>query len=135
VTDLLEVRNICVSIHRSVDEVYRFAGDGQNLPRWAAGLGNSVRLERGAWVANGPLGEVSVRFAVPNTFGVLDHDVTLASGETIHNPMRVVPNGRGSTVIFTLLRLPAVSARQFQEDSHQVERDLHRLKRLLERPR
>jgi hypothetical protein len=32
----------------------------------------------------------------------LDHDVTLPSGETLSNPMRVVPNGTGSEVVFTL---------------------------------
>ena len=35
--------------------------------------------------------------------GVPDHDV-LESGVTVHNPIRVVPNGSGSTVIFTLMR-------------------------------
>ena len=63
---------------------------------------------------------------------VLDHDVVLESGETVHNPMRAVPNGDGSTVIFTLLRLPGVSAEKLEEDARWVERDLVRLKELLE---
>jgi hypothetical protein len=129
---LLEVRHVSVSIRRPLDVVYRFASDGANLPRWASGLGDSVRFERGAWIAEGPLGRATVRFAVPNEFGVLDHDVTLASGESIHNPMRVLPNGGGSTVVFTLMRLPGVSDDKFRADAEWIERDLLRLRQILE---
>lgn len=131
---LLEVRNISVSIHRSPQAVYAFASNGANLPRWASGLGASVREVDGDWIAEGPLGRVTVRFAAPNDFGVLDHDVVLSSGATIHNPMRVVPNGSGSTVIFTLLRSPGVSEAKLAQDAAWVEKDLTTLKGLLEQP-
>ncbi len=130
---LLEVRNISVSIIASPQDVYAFASNGENLPRWASGLGHSVRSVSGEWVADGPLGQIRLRFAAPNDLGVLDHDVVLLSGATIHNPMRVVPNGPGSTVIFTLLRLPGVSEAKFTQDAKWVEKDLTTLKELLER--
>lgn len=130
---LFEVRNVAVSIHRSPGEVYAFVSNGENVPRWAAGLGTAIRRLGNEWVAEGQLGKVRVRFAPPNDLGVADHDVALESGLTVHNPMRVVPNGNGSTVIFTLMRLPGVSERQFEEDARAVERDLQTLKALLER--
>jgi len=133
--DMLEVRNVSVSIQRSPSEVYAFAGNGANLPRWASGLGKEVRHVSGEWLADGPLGLVRIRFAPPNDFGVLDHDVVLPSGATVHNPMRVVPNGAGSTVIFTLLRLPGVPAQKFDQDAQWVEKDLTTLKGLLEESR
>lgn len=129
---LFEVQNISVSVHRPADLSYEFAFDGNNLPRWASGLGHSVRFESGAWIADGPLGRVAVRFAARNQLGVLDHDVTLPSGQVVHNPMRVVPNGNGCTVTFTLMRLPGVSEQKFHEDAQWVERDLVRLKQVLE---
>jgi hypothetical protein len=129
---LLEVRNISVSIGASPQDVYAFAFNGENLPRWASGLGHSARSVNGEWVADGPLGQIRVRFAAPNDLGVLDHDVVLPSGITVHNPMRVVPNGPGSTVIFTLLHLPDVSDAKFSEDAKWVEKDLTTLKELLE---
>jgi hypothetical protein len=46
--------------------------------------------------------------------------------------MRVIPNGAGSSVIFTLLRRPGVSEQQFDEDARTVEKDLTTLKGLLE---
>jgi hypothetical protein len=129
---LFEVRNISVSILRSPKEVYAFTSNGENLSRWASGLGRSVRQADGEWIADGPLGHIVVRFAPPNDLGVLDHDAVLPSGATVHNPMRVVPNGSGSTVIFTLLRLPGVSEAKFAEDAKWVEKDLTTLKGLLD---
>ena len=76
---------------------------------------------------------MTVRFAAPNAFGILDHDVVLESGATFHNPMRVLPNGDGSEVVFTLFRLPGMSDAQFAADAGAVERDLRELEALLER--
>lgn len=125
-------RHVSVSIRRSPSEVYAFAANPENLPRWAKGLSGSIRNVAGEWIAESPMGKVKVRFAERNTFGVLDHDVTLPSGETVHNPMRVAANGEGSEVIFTLFRRPGVSDEAFAEDTEAVERDLAALKRLLE---
>jgi hypothetical protein len=129
---MVEVRNISVSILRAPTDVYAYTSNGENLPRWATGLGKAVRRIGDEWIADGPLGLVRVRFVAPNEFGILDHDVVLASGATVHNPMRVVPNGTGSTVVFTLLRLPGVSEQKFAEDAKWVEKDLTMLKALLE---
>jgi len=130
---IFEVRNISVSILRSPKDVYAFASNGENLPRWATGIGQTIRNVNGEWIADGPVGHVRVRFAPRNDLGVLDHDVGLESGATVHNPMRVVPNGTGSTVIFTLLRLPGVSEQKFADDATWVEKDLTTLKGLLEK--
>jgi hypothetical protein len=134
VDGLLEVRNLSVSIHRAPSDVYAFISNGENVPRWAAGLGTKVRRADGEWLVEGGLGSVRVRFAPPNDLGVADHDVVLENGVTVHNPIRVVPNGPGSTVIFTLLRQSGVSARQFDRDAATVQKDLETLKALLERP-
>jgi hypothetical protein len=131
---LLEVKNIAVSIHRSPRDVYTFISNGENVPRWAKGLGQAIRREGEEWVIEGALGKVRVRFAPPNDLGVADHDVVLETGATVHNPIRVLPNGTGSTVIFTLMRLPHVSDQEFDRDAEAVRRDLTTLKALLERP-
>jgi hypothetical protein len=78
------------------------------------------------------MGTIRVRFADPNPFGVLDHRVTLPGGESTLNPMRVVANGDGSELTFTLFRPPGVTDQAFAADAAQVEADLRRLKTLLE---
>ena len=130
----MQVEHISVSIARPPRDVYEFASDPANMPRWAAGLSRSTMKKDGdAWVADAPFGQVRVRFAARNAFGVIDHDVTLDSGVTVHNPMRVLPNADGSEFVFTLFRRPGMSDEQFASDRAAVEKDLQTLKNLLER--
>jgi hypothetical protein len=133
VHSLLEVRHVSVSINRSPRDVYQFVSKVENLPLWATGLGRTVQNVGGEWIAESPMGRIKLRFAERNELGVLDHDVILESGVSVHNPLRVVPNGSGSEVTFTLFRLPGVSEDKFAEDAQWVQKDLNALKRLLER--
>jgi hypothetical protein len=131
---LWPARHISVSIDRGPAEVYDFAANPENLPRWAKGLAGSLqRADDGTWIATSPMGKVKIRMAEPNTLGILDHDVTLESGNTVHNPMRVIPNGRGSEVVFVIFQRPGVTDSQFEDDGKAVARDLATLKSLLER--
>jgi hypothetical protein len=129
---LAETRHVSVSIDRPPRDVYQFAFDPQNLPRWASGLAGSIARVNGEWVADSPMGRVTIRFAEENALGVLDHDVTLESGVSVHNPMRVLPNGKGSEVLFSVFRRPELTAAQFAEDAETVAKDLQTLKRILE---
>lgn len=76
---------------------------------------------------------MKIRFVERNDFGVLDHYVTVAPGLEVYVPMRVLPNGSGSEVLFTVFRLPEMSDERFAEDAALVERDLKTLKTVLER--
>jgi hypothetical protein len=129
-----DVQHVSIYIARRPAEVYEFAADPRNLPRWARGLARSeIQRDGDEWIADAPFGKVRVRFAERNSFGVMHHDVKLESGVTIHNPMRVVPHGEGSEFVFTLIRQPGISDAQFAEDKVAVEKDLKTLKNLLER--
>ena len=127
-------KQISISINRSVADVYSFAGNPENLPQWAEGLSQSTISKIGRdWFADSPMGKVKIKFTEQNPFGVLDHDVTLPSGETNHNPFRVVKNNSGSEVTFTLFRLPRMSDTEFDQDARQIEKDLKKLKSILEK--
>jgi Polyketide cyclase / dehydrase and lipid transport len=129
-----EVQHLSIYIARRPTDVYEFASDPRNLPRWASGLARSeVRMDGDVWLMDSPLCSVRVKFAERNAFGVMDHDVTLESSVTIHNPMRVVPHGDGSEFMFTLIRQPGTTDEQFAADKTAVESDLRALKDLLER--
>lgn len=127
-----ESRHIGVRIDRAADEVYAYASDPLHLPAWAHGLGRSVERIDGQWVAESPMGRVTVAFVPRNDLGVLDHDVTLPSGETVHNPVRVIADGPGSEIVFTLRRQPGMSDADFGRDTAMVTADLARLRDLLE---
>jgi hypothetical protein len=132
-TQTFEAHHVSVTIARSPDEVYRFTRIIERWPEWAHGIGTSVRPDGDAWIAKGPLGEVTVRFADDNPFRVLDHDVTLPNGQQFHNAFRVIPNGAGSEVVFSVFRQPGATDQAFREDWQAVDNDLRTLKQLLER--
>jgi hypothetical protein len=126
-------RIIAVSIDRDWREIYDFASIPQNFPRWAAGLGTRFEPSGEDWTADGPDGHpIRIRFSPPNPFGVLDHVVFAEGGAETHNAMRVVANGTGAEVTFTLLRMPGMTAEIFEADAAAVARDLNALKALLE---
>lgn len=125
-------RHLSVLIARPASEVYDYVADPRHIPEWAHGLGGSVELVDGRWTADSPMGAVSFQFAATNPFGVLDHDVTLPTGEVNTNPMRVIPDGEGSEVVFTLRQLDGVSDDDYERDAAAVAADLQTLKELLE---
>src|SRR5713226_7637226 len=93
-----EVQHISVYIARRAAEVYEFASDPRNLPRWAAGLARSeVSRDGDEWVADAPFGKVRVNFVQRNSFGVMDHDVKLESGVTIQTPCGSCPTERAAS--------------------------------------
>ena len=128
----LESRTLAAPIDRPLREVYDFVSRPENLSKWAAGLGTSIDLVQGEWIAATPHGSLHVRFTERNDFGVLDHYVTPEAGDEVYIPMRVIANGRGSEIHFTLFHHAGMSDEQFVTDAALVERDLATLKRLLE---
>lgn len=131
----IATRTLSVTIKRSVQEVYDFAATPGNLPMWASGLGKSFKQVAGEWIAETAEGAVKVRFSERNAYGVLDHWVSPAPDVEIYIPMRVVPNGSGCELLFTLFHLPGMSDAQFAADAEWVMRDLTALKNLLEEQR
>jgi hypothetical protein len=129
---LFPTRTISVGIDCHPRDVYDFASTPENLPKWAHGLATSGAREGDLWVAETAQGRVVIRFTEPNDLGVLDHYVSVNQAAEIYNPMRVVANGAGSEVSFTLFRRPEMSDANFAADAGQVEQDLQTLKALLE---
>jgi hypothetical protein len=127
-----EMRHLSVFIARSPGEVYAYASDPHNLPQWAAGLGHGIRRAGDHWEVDTPQGKVGMRFAPQNDYGVLDHTVTLPGGAEVYMPVRVLANGRGSEVVFTLYRQPEMDDAAFAGDAGKVEKDLAKLKAVLE---
>lgn len=132
-TKPLRARTLSVTIQAKPGAVYAFVFDPRNLPKWAKAFCLSVRKTGGRWIVTSPQGPVAIRFVKKNAFGVLDHVVSPAPGVSINVPMRVVANGPGSEVVFTLYRMPGMSAGEFARDIGWVRRDLDRLRAILER--
>lgn len=113
----MESRHISVHIERPLSEVYDYVSDTARMGEWAAGVDGTSK----------------VTFAPRNPYGVLDHDVELASGETIHVPMRVTADGTGCEVVLTIRPQPGMSEEDMDRDAEAVRADLTALKKVMER--
>ena len=125
-------RTLSLSIEAPFQKAYDYISDAANLPKWAPGFFLSMRLVDGKWLAETTIGPVGFRFAERNPFGVLDHYVAVESGPETANSMRLLRNGTGCELLFTLFREPEVTDARFSEDAETVLKDLRTLKAILE---
>ena len=123
---------ISVTIKRDPKIVYEFVLNLKNIPRWARSTFQSIRQLNGKWVAETAQGSVTIDITERNNFGILDHYVKFSSGAVIFVPMRVIKNGDGSEVIFTLFQTAEIPDDKFAEDAKSVKKDLNILKNLVE---
>ncbi|MBB3590416.1 hypothetical protein FHX08_000760 [Rhizobium sp. BK529] len=129
----MPARIVHISIDRDWRDVYDFAGRPENMPLWASGLATGLKPDGEDWIAEGPLGTIRVSFVPANEFGIIDHTVMIESGLRVYNALRIVPNGDGCEVMFTLLRLPGMTDDQFAADAAHVQKDLATLKSMMEK--
>ncbi|RZJ68780.1 MAG: SRPBCC family protein [Flavobacterium sp.] len=125
-------KNISVSINRPKDSVYEFASDPENFPKWLAFV-KSVRKKTDlVWEAETDLGKIEFELVPKNEFGVIDQVVTLPDGTKVDSHLRVIENGSGTEVVFTLFRTPGKTEKEFDDDARAVQTDLETLKIKLE---
>lgn len=129
----IESRTLSVRIDQPFARVYEFLVDPANWNRWAFGLGKSLRQSDSGWIADSDGGTLKVRFTARNPYGVLDHTVIRPSGAQVRVPMRLITNGRGCELLFTLFREPDITDERYNGDANFVQSDLSRLKQLLEK--
>jgi hypothetical protein len=127
------VKIISVSINSPAEAVYQFASHPENFPKWVAFV-ESITQQGESWLAKTNIGDIKIKFTPQNDFGIIDHVVTMASGETVNNHMRVIRNNHGSEFTFTLFKMPGRTEEEFNDDAKAVTADLHKLKEIMERP-
>lgn len=128
-----ESRTLSVRIDQPFARVYEFLVDPANWNQWAFGLGKSLRRSGSGWIADSDSGTLKVRFTARNQYGVLDHTVVRAAGAQVYVPMRLITNGSGCELLFTLFREPGITDERYNSDANFVQGDLDRLKKLLEK--
>jgi hypothetical protein len=126
------VKNISVSINKPAYTVYQFVSNPENLPAWVEFIKSVTRENRNTWIAETELGSIKIEFVPENEYGIIDHMVTLPDNSIVNNPMRVIENGTGSELVFTLLWMPGKTEEEFNQDANSVESDLNKLKLILE---
>jgi hypothetical protein len=126
------VEVVHVSILAPPRDVIAFLVDVHNWTTWAPWIRSVSRSSAGDWTLDTDAGPMKVHFVEQNAFGVLDHEVTLASGVRALNSMRVLANGSGSELVMVLFQAPEASTEQFERDVQAVRDDLARIKTVAE---
>lgn len=129
---MTEARTVSISIARTPDDVYAYLSEPARIPEWSEFI-TKIRRDGDHWIATTATGEQSQMIFEPkNRLRVLDHDVVVSPKLTVHVPIRVLPNGAGSEVSFTIFRLAGMDDAAFAKDIAMVETDLRGMKRVLE---
>lgn len=111
-----QVRHLSITIDVPLPRAYEFAHEPNNFPAWAEGM----------------TGGADIQYSPKNEYGVLDHRVRIDGVPEIYVPLRMIANGDGTEVVFTLFRGPGMSDADFERDQAMVKKDLANLKNLLE---
>jgi hypothetical protein len=127
------IKNISISINKPTENVYQFASNPENIPLWVEFIQSMTQKSEHIWNAETDLGSLQIEFPPKNLFGIMDHIVILPDGSTVINPMRVITNGTGSELVFTLFWMPNRTEKEFKQDAKLVEIDLNKIKTLLEK--
>ncbi|MBW0434201.1 SRPBCC family protein [Leptospira yasudae] len=127
-------KHVSVSVGVPWKTAYEFLSEPKNFPEWASGLCKSISPgPNEEWIIEAPQGMLKAIFTPENPYGILDHTVILNETDRIANPLRILPNGEGSEILFTLFKTPDMTQQKFEEDAAWVKKDLNELKALLER--
>jgi Polyketide cyclase / dehydrase and lipid transport len=123
---------IHVSILAPPQQVFDFLADVNHWKTWAPWVRAVVGKSGRDWTLETDGGTMHLRFVEPNSLGVLDHTVTLASGVSIYNSMRVLANGSGSELVMFVFQTPPATSEQFEQDVRAVREDFARIKKVVE---
>ena len=127
------VKTISISINQPADKVYEYTSNPENFPIWVEFIKSMTKESENLWLAETDLGNIKIQFVPKNEFGIIDHLVTLPDSSTVNNPMRVIENGKGSELVFTLFWMPNRTDEEFKQDAKLVENDLTKIKTILEK--
>lgn len=122
-----------VDIQAAPEKVFAFLADPMNWPQYAVVNLRSVSPGKDGWFkAVTKFGEGQIKVNGRKEFGILDH--TWKDPQAIWDAYcRAVPNGDGSTVMFTLFQPPVMSDTQFDRAMQEMDVEMAKLKEILER--
>ena len=121
-----------VAIQAAPQEVVSFLRDMNNWKTWAPWIRSVSRSSARDWLLETEAGPMKVHFVESHGPGILDHEVTLASGVTVLNSLRVSAIPSGSELVMVVVQQPGASTEAFERDIQAVRDDLARLKKVAE---
>ncbi len=134
-TDSTTPRKVIVktmTVNRSTDTVFEFFKNVKNME--SGGLLKDITKgeEDGWWKFHTPAGEAKLKLSrIGQELGVIDH-VFVDNGLVWHVYVRIVPNGHGSTALWTFTRPDGLDDKQFEEQLAAFDTETEGWKKALE---
>jgi len=128
-----ETATVAVTIDAPLETVSADLADPSSHLEWATEFFSGTAEDKGdgTWLMNVPRmgGSASLRIGGDTTQGVIDMYLA-PEGAPFGPPLpiRVIPNGDGSDVLFTLARFPGQSDQDWTEGLQSMKRELQSLK-------
>jgi uncharacterized protein YndB with AHSA1/START domain len=117
-----------IAIDAPPERVHRFIADATNIPRWAPAFATAIHPGDTHWVATTERGEAEIIVASNPDSGTLD--ILSAADRTRGAFARVISNGPGSEVLFTLFFEPGTPEQTVTAQMTVVDDELANIKQL-----
>jgi hypothetical protein len=111
-----------ISIAATPAAVHGYLADPQNLPEWAPAFADAVRPCGEHWVVTQGGTEIDVAILADRNRGTVD--IVSAADHARGAFLRVLPNGQGSDLLFTLLFAHDTPEHQIEAQMATVDKEL-----------
>jgi uncharacterized protein YndB with AHSA1/START domain len=108
--------------------VFSYLADAANLPSWAPAFATTVEPDGDAWVVGQGDARLGLRILADRERGTVDLRVTPPNGRESTVYMRVLPNGSGSELLFTLFFSDSRTDEELARQAAEVEAELARVR-------
>ncbi len=125
------------SVHQSISikctpqKLFDFISNPLNWPLYSE-FNLKVEKKEGYWLIETPQGPLKHVIISDKQYGIMDTIITLPSGNDMLVPSRILPNGNGTEYVVTHFQPGEVSTTIFESWLQGVDRNLNRLKKIME---
>jgi hypothetical protein len=117
-----------ITIDAPTGSVFTYLDDANNLPSWAPAFATTVQPDGDGWIVGQGDVRLGLRIVSDADSGTVDLRVTPPNGRESAVYMRVLPNGDGAELLFTLFFSDSRTDEELARQSAEVEAELVRVR-------
>jgi cold-inducible RNA-binding protein len=127
-------KTLTASLPGNPQTIFAFIADSENLSSWFSSFCRSLRRENGSLLVESPRGAVPVRFVRNDHSLVLDIVVQPAEGIELTHAIRLLSNGEGAEMVWTLVKPLGLLDSVFHEQLRWAGSALNALRKTPQKP-
>ncbi len=123
-------KTLTASLPGTPQDVFAYISNPNNLSAWHSSFCRAVRAENTGYSVESPRGAVPVRFLRDDHTLVLDILAEVSDGIELASAIRLLSNGQGTEMVWTLVKPEGLSDSVFHEQLRWAGSALHNLRKL-----